>query len=119
MREYWVCEKCGEFRTDDKEECIEHEMTCGKMNVQVCHGCGKAGQWQQNDVMSDIAFHSINLGSMGYNSALDGCIVDFCLCDYCLVSMIKSFKLKDTILNSGVHRDEDKLINAYRDAGLV
>lgn len=54
---------------------------------------------------------SVNLGSAGYGSRLDGCEVVFDICDDCLTGFIDTFNHADVVYNSGsntwVDYDED------------
>lgn len=101
----YVCEKCGaEFNTP--ERCKEHEKVCGIINTFVCSKCGEVITWENSDSHAKLIknqCHTINLGRMGYGSALDGCEVVFQLCDQCLIEFIESFKHKEKIYNSGAN----------------
>lgn len=103
MKQQWMCESCGRV-FNDKLECSAHEMRChGIITTYVCDKCGKieSHDIKEKPLWINERWHEIELGRMGYGSALDGCIVNFCLCDDCLVDFIDSFTNKNKIHNSG------------------
>jgi hypothetical protein len=98
MKVIWQCEKCKE-EFYDKQECINHEKKCNYEEIHICARCGKE-ELLKCEYLQE-SWHQINLGRMGYGSALDGNDVDFEICDNCLCEIIDEFKYKEDIYNSG------------------
>lgn len=104
MKKIYICSICGKFQSENITEMIDHEETCGKENLFICHKCGKEIKWNSNDINAfetKNQCHHINLGRMGYGSILDGSLIDIQVCDSCLEEWISTFKFKGDIYNSG------------------
>jgi len=100
MRTVYRCEVCGtDF--DNKKECLEHERNCNNPNVFLCQKCGKTTAWNIYEdcfLLKSNQCHTIDMGTLGYGSKLDGLHIVFDLCDNCLYSFIESFRYKNDVI---------------------